>query len=203
LIGSGTEVYSENVDDDPPRRPSCRARREEAVMPVREILELGNPILREKSSPVEEPSSAPVSELINDLEDTLAAVRDDRGFGRGIAAPQIGVLKRVVLIDTQSEGFRGALINPEITSESSERYDMWDSCFCFPELLVRVARASEVRVEYVDRNGAPQTLEATGELASLLQHEIDHLDGVLAVEKVVSPRDFMSRAEWERQGRPF
>ena len=95
------------------------------------------------------------------------------------------------------------MINPEVTSESSERYELWDSCFSFPELLTRVSRASDVRVDYVDVDGAPQTLEANGELASLLQHEIDHLDGILAVEKAVSPRAFMSRSEWERQNRPF
>ena len=172
-------------------------------MPVQEILELGDPFLWERSSPVEEPSSAPVSELLHDLEDTLNAFRAEHGFGQGIAAPQIGVLKRVVFISMKPEGFSGALINPEITSESSERYAMWDGCLSFPDLLTRVSRAPDVRVEYVDVDGMLQTLEVTGELASLLQHEIDHLDGVLAAEKAVSPRAFMSRSEWERQNRPF
>lgn len=172
-------------------------------MPIQEIIELGNPFLWERSSPVEEPSSATVSELLHDLEDTLDAFRAEHGFGRGIAAPQIGVLKRVVFISMTPGGFSGALINPEITSESSERYEMWDGCFSFPDLLTRVSRASEVRVEYMDVDGTPQTLEASGELAALLQHEIDHLDGVLAVERAVSPRAFTSRAEWERQDRPF
>ena len=172
-------------------------------MPVQEILGLGNPFLWEQSSPVEEPSSSVVSELMHDLEDTLNAFHAEHGFGQGIAAPQIGVLKRVIFISIKPEGFRGALINPVVTSESSDRYELWDSCLCCPELLTRVSRASDVRVEHVDVDGTLRTLEATGELASLLQHEIDHLDGVLAVEKAVSPRAFMSRSEWERQNRPF
>ena len=172
-------------------------------MPVQEIIELGNSFLWERCAPVSEPSSAPVSELVSDLRDTLESFREERGFGQGIAAPQIGSLTRVIYIRTASEGFEGALINPEITDESSERYEMWDSCFCFPGIMVRVSRAAEVRVDYMDTEGQQQTLEATGELAALLQHEIDHLDGVLAVEKAVTPKAFCSRTEWERQGRPF
>lgn len=172
-------------------------------MPVKEIIELGNPFLWERSSPVEEPSSSSVLELVHDLEDTLNAFRAEHEFGQGISAPHIGVLKRVVVIDMRPDGFSGALINPEIASESSERYETWVSCLSFPELLIRVSRASEVRVAYLDIEGTPQTLDATGELAALLQREIDHLDGVLAVDKAVSQRAFMSRAEWERQERPF
>jgi peptide deformylase len=172
-------------------------------MPVKEIIELGNSFLWERCAPVAEPTSAPVSELVNDLRDTLVSFREEHGFGQGIAAPQIGSLTRVVYIRTVSEGFDGALINPEIVHESPERYEMWDSCFCFPRLLARVTRAAEVRVDYLDAEGNRRTLEANGELAALLQHEIDHLDGVLAVERAVSPKAFMSRSEWERQGRPF
>ena len=172
-------------------------------MPVQEIVELGNSFLWERCSPVDEPSSASVAELANDLRDTLASFREEHGFGQGIAAPQIGARSRVVYIRMAPEGFEGALINPEITHESPERYEMWDSCFCFPRLVARVTRASQVRVDYLDETGAQRTLEANGELAALLQHEVDHLDGVLAVEKAVSPRAFMTRSEWERQRKPF
>ncbi|MFH1689859.1 MAG: peptide deformylase [Candidatus Eisenbacteria bacterium] len=172
-------------------------------MPVQDIIELGNSLLGEQCSPVDEPTSASVSELVNDLKDTLEYVTREHGFGRGIAAPQIGALKRVIYINLKPDGFEGALTNPEIADESPERYEMWDGCFCFPRLLVRVTRATDVRAGYVDTEGNPQTLEATGELAAVLQHEIDHLNGVLAVERAVSSRAYMSRGEWERQGRPF
>jgi peptide deformylase len=172
-------------------------------VPVQEIIELGNSYLWERCSPVEEPSSATVASLVNDLEDTLKSFRAEHGFGQGIAAPQIGVLKRVIFISMTSGSFKGGMINPEVVYESSDRHELWDSCFCFPRLLARVSRANDVRVEYYDETGTLQSLEASGELAALLQHEIDHLDGVLAVERVVSPQAFMSRGEWERQGKPF
>ena len=111
--------------------------------------------------------------------------------------------KRVIYIDTGLGEFQGALINPEVTTESGERMEMWDSCFCFPKLMTRGSRAQNIRVEYLDEEGEPQAMDADGDLAALLQHEIDHLDGVLAIERAVSPKSYMTRDEWERQGRPF
>ncbi|MBN2565105.1 MAG: peptide deformylase [Candidatus Eisenbacteria bacterium] len=172
-------------------------------MPAQTIVELGNSYLLEHCQPVEEPSSASVSSLINDLRDTLESFRAEHGFGQGIAAPQIAVLSRVVYIDMASGHFRGAMINPEIVSESEGSIDLWDSCFSFPNLLARVRRAVSVRVQYLDENGKLEVIEATNELATLLQHEIDHLDGILAVERAISPKAFMTRDEWERQGRPL
>jgi peptide deformylase len=172
-------------------------------MPVQTIIELGDPRLWEKSQAVGEPTSASVSELVHDLRDTLEDFRGKHGFGNGIAAPQIGVLKRVVYIDTGAGGFRGAMINPEMELGSGDRLEVWDSCFCFPGLMARVKRAPAVRVKYLDERGELRTLEARGELALLVQHEVDHLDGILAVEKQTSPRSLMTREEWERQGRPL
>jgi peptide deformylase len=195
-------VYDE-IQEARVRDVSGAARAEETAMAVQEIIELGNSFLGELCAPVAEPTSATVSALVSDLKDTLRCFKDEYGFGHGIAAPQIGSLTRVIYIDMEPGGFKGALINPAITAESQERYEMWDGCFCFPRLLVRVTRANDVRVDYLDEGGASQTIEASGELAALLQHEVDHLDGVLAVERAVSTRSYMSRAEWERQGRPF
>lgn len=172
-------------------------------MAVQEIMELGNSYLGELCAPVVEVTDSSVSSLIGDLRDTLVSFAKEKGFGRGIAASQIADLRRVIYIDTGPDGFRGALINPEITYESPERYEMWDGCFCFPRLMVRVTRATNAHVEYLDEQGTRQVLEATGELAALLQHEVDHLNGVLAVERALSSKSYMSRCEWERQGRPF
>ncbi len=172
-------------------------------MPVQTILELGNSYLWEQCSPVEEVSSASVSSLIHDLRDTMEAFREEHGFGRAIAAPQIGVLQRVIYVDTGPGEFRGAMINPQIMSESGERLELWDGCFCFPKIMARVSRAQQVRVEYLDETGELQALEAAGELAALLQHEVDHLNGVLAIERAVSPKSYMTRDEWERQGKPL
>ncbi|MFH1866110.1 MAG: peptide deformylase [Candidatus Eisenbacteria bacterium] len=145
-------------------------------MAVQEIIELGNSFLGELCTPVAEPTAASVSALVSDLKDTLRSFSEEHGFGRGIAAPQIGALTRVIYINMKPDGFEGVLMNSEMT---------------------------DVRVDYLDESGIRRALEATGELSSLLQHEIDHLNGVLAIEKAVSSRAYMSRGEWERQGRPF
>jgi peptide deformylase len=168
-------------------------------MPAREILQLGNPLLWEKSSRVEDISSAATRSLIRDLSETLAAFREAMGFGRGIAAPQIGSLKRVIFVRMQPGGFCGPLINPEIVWASAGSWELWDDCFSFPELMVRVLRAPQIRVEYQDEHGAKRQIEAEGELSELLQHEIDHLDGILAIERAVSPHAFATRTEWQKR----
>jgi peptide deformylase len=170
-------------------------------MPAREILQLGNPVLWEKSAAVEEIRSSATESLIRDLSETLAAFRQAHGFGRGIAAPQIGALKRVIFIRMQPTGFSGPLINPEILWRSYQQLELWDDCFSFPDLMVRVRRAAKIRVRYQDEHGLEQVLEAEGDLSELLQHEIDHLDGILAIERAISPRAFSTRAEWLRQSR--
>ncbi|HXG94851.1 MAG TPA: peptide deformylase [Blastocatellia bacterium] len=167
-------------------------------MPEREILQLGNPTLWKKSARVEDISSAATQTIIRDLSDTLAAFREANGFGRGIAAPQIGVLKRIIFIRMQPVGFCSPLINPEIVWASDEKFQLWDDCFSFPNLMVRVERARQIRVEYQDERGLKQTVEAEGNLSELLQHEIDHLDGILAVQRAVSPQAFAMRSEWLR-----
>lgn len=166
-------------------------------MAVREILQLGNPILYDKSAAVEDALDDSIEQLITDLRDTLVDFRDKRDFGRGIAAPQIGVLKRVIYLRMPS-GFDGAMINPEIIWVDDRRVDMWDSCFSFPDLMVRVSRAAEIRVEYTDEVGRRKIIDAEGDLSELLQHEIDHLDGTLAVQRAISPQAFATRREWER-----
>jgi peptide deformylase len=77
--------------------------------------------------------------------------------------------------------------------------ELWDDCFSFPDLMVRVSRAAQIRVDYFDDRGTKQRIEAEGDLSELLQHEIDHLDGILAVQRAVSLQAFATRAEWERR----
>jgi peptide deformylase len=99
----------------------------------------------------------------------------------------------------QPTGFSAPLINPEIVWASNQSMELWDDCFSFPELMVRVSRAARIRVEYTDERGAAQIVEAEGDLSELLQHEIDHLDGILAVNRAISDKAFATRAEWERR----
>jgi peptide deformylase len=170
-------------------------------MASREILQLGNPTLWQRAERITDMSSTDTAALIRDLSDTLASFREATGYGRGIAAPQIGALKRMIFIRMQPTGFAGPLINPEIVWASSHTIELWDDCFSFPDLMVRVARAAQIRVEYVDERGANQIIEAEGDLSELLQHEIDHIDGILAVDRAISDKAFATRAEWQRRFR--
>lgn len=168
-------------------------------MPSKEILQLGNPLLWQESARVGEASSPETGRLIKDLSDTLAAFREATGYGRGISAPQIGALRQVIFIRMVPGGFCGPLVNPEIVWASSNTMELWDDCFSFPDLLVRVRRAAEIRVTYEDDRGLNHALQAEGDLSELLQHEIDHLDGILAVQRAISPQAFATRSEWERR----
>lgn len=167
-------------------------------MAFREILQLGNPLLWRKSAVVTDIQSRGNQDLARDLSDTLAGFREVTGYGRGIAGPQLGILKRVIFVRMQPAGFSAALFNPEITWASAERFELWDDCFSFPDLMVRVSRASRIRVDYSDENGLSKTVQAEDDLSELLQHEIDHLDGILAVQRAVDPQAFATRVEWER-----
>jgi len=167
-------------------------------MAGKEILQLGNPLLWSKSAVISDVTSAEIKSLAGDLSDTLASFREATGYGRGIAAPQIGVLSRMIFIRMQPVGFCGPLINPEIIWSSDARMELWDDCFSFPDLMVRVSRAAQIKVAYLDDRGLKQTIDAQDALSELLQHEIDHLDGVLAVDRAISPHAFATRSEWER-----
>jgi peptide deformylase len=167
-------------------------------MPIKEILLLGNPLLLQQCALVDDPQSAETRAAIQDLNDTLAEFRRSHGFGRAIAAPQIGILQRVIFVRMQPTGFCGALVNPTITVFSSEKITLWDDCFSFPDLLVQVERAKEIAIEYLDETGQKQVLHVDGDLSELLQHEIDHLDGILAIQRAIHPQAFAMRTEWEK-----
>jgi peptide deformylase len=167
-------------------------------MSSRPIIQLGKPVLWQQSDVVSDVHTVEIRDTIRDLSETLASFREATGYGRGIAAPQIGVLKRVIFIRMQPTGFCAPLINPRITWSSEDRMELWDDCFSFPDLMVRVSRAARIKVDYDDERGLQRTVEAEGDLSELLQHEIDHLDGILAVQRAISSQAFATRAEWER-----
>lgn len=168
---------------------------------IKQILQLGNKTLRKKSAPVKGFNEEDLGRLIQDLSDTLQDAKKRFGYGRGIAAPQIGALKRVVYVDMP--GFKSALINPEITWASAATFEVWDSCFCFNvEFFVLVDRHRNIKVDYLDQKGNKQKVEAEGQLSELLQHEIDHLNGVLATDRMKDKEGIMLRQEWEKVFRP-
>ena len=160
-------------------------------MPVRDILLLGNPLLWQPAAPVD-PGSVEVRDIVGDLAATLADFRERKGFGRAIAAPQIGKSSRIVFLNV---GEPRPLLNPTIVARSDEQMELWDDCFSFPDLLVRVRRSVEITVRYQDEHGAERELHARNQLAELLQHEIDHLDGILATDRALDPRSIAMRCE--------
>ena len=159
-------------------------------MPVREILLLGNPELWRPSAPVVDVHARETCELIGDLAVTLDDFRLQNGFGRGIAAPQIGVGRRLIFLNV-GESF--PLINPTITRASRETMELWDDCFSIPNLMIRVRRHVEVDVSYTDEHGAQRVMKAYGDLSELLQHEIDHINGYLATDRAIDGRSFAMR----------
>ncbi len=164
---------------------------------IRRILQLGNETLRKNSLPVKDFQSSDLGNLVEDLSNTLQEAKKSFSYGRGIAAPQIGKLERVIFIDTQV--FRSPLINPRIVRASDGRFEVWDSCFSFNvAFFVLVDRHYRIRVEYLDQGGKKQVIDAENELSELLQHEIDHLDGVLATDRLKDVKKIMMRQEWEK-----
>ncbi|MBI3111144.1 MAG: peptide deformylase [Ignavibacteriales bacterium] len=165
-------------------------------MAVKEILLLGNPILRRRCKTVRDVRANDVEATIADLRETLADFRARSGFGRGIAAPQIGIAQQIIYINFE---YTGALINPRITKRSRTKFRLWDDCFSFPDILVFLERNMAIEVAFLDELGTKRTLKARGGLAELLQHEIDHLNGVLAIDRAIDSKHIILRKEYERR----
>lgn len=145
-------------------------------MAVYQILQVGDPLLRMKSAPVKKVSPN-IIKLLENLKDTMYAAN-----GVGLAAPQIGVLKRVVVVDV-GEGLV-ELINPVIKKRQGRVMDV-EGCLSIPGIQGEVPRAQLVEVEAWDRQGCAIKVQGEDFLARALQHEIDHLDGILFIDKAV------------------
>ena len=143
------------------------------------ILVAPHPILKRKAQPVAE-VDARVVKLMDDMVETMYDA-----VGIGLAAPQVGVLDRVIVVDVHEKGEPPnpiRLANPEIVWSSDEKAVCEEGCLSVPEQYADVTRPQRVRVRYLDENNQQQEIEADGMLATCIQHEIDHLDGVLFVD---------------------
>lgn len=171
-------------------------------MPVRTILQLGDPLLREKSLSVEDPAAHGVQELVRDLADTLAHWRSATGYGRGIAAPQLGILQRVIFLKLPGVE-PWPLVNPEIVTRSNEKIIVWDACLSFLSIFMQVERYRQITVRYQNLEGEVLEFEAGDDrnLSELLQHEIDHLDGILAIDRAIDTKAICTREEFEKRHR--
>lgn len=161
-----------------------------------DVLPLGDPRLRAISARVSDLTDPSFAMGARRLVETLEAFRARHGFGRGIAAPQIGVALRFIALNLGQGPF--IVVNPEITWRSDETFTMWDDCMCFPHLLVRVRRHLSISVRYNDEQGHEREwVRLDRPTSELLQHEIDHLNGTLAIDLAVDRDSIISRAAFE------
>ena len=151
-------------------------------MAIREIVKLGNDVLREKAKPVENFDER-LSTLIDDMWDTMF-----KASGVGLAAPQIGILRRVCVVSVDGGKTKYELINPVI-EKASGRQSGVEGCLSCPGRSGTVVRPKKLTVRYNDRTGKEQVIKVDGFTAVAFCHEIDHLDGVLFIDKVVDEEE--------------
>jgi peptide deformylase len=161
---------------------------------IRPIIQLGHPLLKAPARVLDpsELAGEDVRSLARDLFETL----DDAG-GVGLAAPQVGASVRLIVagsFPTERNPDRpfvpmSAMINPRIVRASAETEPGWEGCLSFLQYRVRVARARAVQIAYLRLDGTPDEIEASGFFARVLQHEIDHLDGILTLDRAAAPED--------------
>jgi peptide deformylase len=171
------------------------------------ITTVGDPVLRERAQEIgaEELRSPDVQRLIDQLIET----RRTAG-GAGLAAPQVSVAKRIAVVEVDEATRRRypykppfpltVIVNPVIEPLVEEKLLINEGCLSVPGLRGDVERFARVRVDYFDRNGEQRSVEAEGLTAGTFQHEIDHLDGVLFLDRVTDPRSFSTWEQFERHG---
>jgi peptide deformylase len=164
-------------------------------MTVREILLLGNPRLYDVSKEVHESEIDSVKQIVADLHDTMMAFRAKYGVGRAIAAPQIGALKRIIYMNIDRPVI---FVNPVLKDLSTEMIEVWDDCMCFPDLLVKVKRHRSCTIEYRDETWTMNSLVLKDDLSELLQHEYDHLEGILAVSRAINGKSYAYKDQKSR-----
>lgn len=148
-----------------------------------DIITLPDPLLRQTSTPLERVDDE-TRKLMDDMLETMYAAP-----GIGLAAIQVAIPKRIIVVDTsdnEEERNPIAMVNPQIVEKSDEQRSYEEGCLSLPDVLVEIDRPKAITVNYLDREGEPQTLEADDLLATVIQHEVDHLDGKLII-------DFLSR----------
>ena len=162
-------------------------------MSLRKLHVLGSPILRQRAEPVPGVDDA-VRRLIDDLFETMYAAK-----GVGLAANQVGIAQRVAVVDTGGETPDPlVLVNPAIVQRGEETETAEEGCLSIPEIFGDVERPVAIVVEATDRTGTPFRLEASGYRARAIQHEIDHLDGVLFLDHLSAVKRGLLLSKWKR-----
>lgn len=163
-------------------------------MALLKIAELGTETLRKKAYPVTQ-EEIKTKEFGRFIDDFVATLRD--ADGAGLSAPQIYVPKRVILVQEPERPLR-ILINPEIVEHSSEIVEDWEGCLSFNFLRGRVPRYKEITLKAWDHEGDPATIKTQGLLARIIQHEIDHLDGILYLDRMRDMTSLMTLEMFEK-----
>ena len=174
-------------------------------MSVRQILKVGAPSLRERSAELSKSQirSPMMRRLLRDMTETLADAN-----GIGLAAPQIGEQVRVVLFDVPPENrytdkgpglARTVCINPEITPLEGDEAGYWEGCLSVPGKRGYVKRPQHIRLDFLDLSAKPRSMEFEGFLATVCQHEIDHLDGVLYIDHIENPELLLTEEQFDEK----
>jgi peptide deformylase len=155
-----------------------------------DLLLLGDPRLYQVCNPVLPDELPLVSGWVADLRNVMQQIRERYHFGRAIAAPQLGIMKRLIYMNIDRPV---VFINPVLSNLSNEKFELWDDCMSFPNLLVKVLRHREITIDYLDEKWQPQQWHLKDDLSELLQHEYDHLEGVLCTMRAVDDKSFKWR----------
>ncbi len=142
-----------------------------------EIKENPDPVLRQKNAKIKDVVAPEIQTLILNMTETMHAAK-----GVGLAASQVGVNLRLCLIEVEEKLY--VLVNPKITAKSRKKILSDEGCLSFPGIFLPISRAAQVQVRYLDQTGTAQKIKADDLLARALQHEIDHLDGVLFIDRI-------------------
>ena len=156
-------------------------------MAISDILLLGNPILHKISAEVEKQDFEKYNSHIELMFESILDFRKKYGRGRAIAAPQIGLLKRIICMNIDNPV---VMINPMLSDLSTEMFEIWDDCMSFPNLMVKVKRHKTLTLSFYDLNRQKQVWHLKDDMAELIQHEYDHLDGILATQRAINSESF-------------
>ncbi|MBS3774984.1 MAG: peptide deformylase [Bacteroidales bacterium] len=159
---------------------------------LHKILKLGNPKLHEVSESLTKDELPVALSKASEMHDLIIEYRKSYVAGRAIAAPQIGYQKRMIALYMDRPLI---LINPALYNHSTEMMELWDDCMSFPNLLVKVRRHKKCSIRYLDENWNEQTWDLEDDLSELLQHEYDHLDGILATQRAIDDKSFALASE--------
>lgn len=158
-----------------------------AMLHLSDIILLGDPRLRQICDPVQLHEIPSLQDTINGMYNIIKEFQNKHNAGRAIAAPQVGCMKRFVCMNVDKPI---VFFNPRLIAKSENTFVLWDDCMSFPNLLVQLRRHQEVTMEYYDEVWNKKQLILQDDLSELFQHELDHLDGILAIDRALDRNSY-------------